>query len=172
MMQAHQEPTEYQSGSGTVAGSAARRLKEILYDVGSTGDMLHRSYHSITGMIRMTAFLTQVLPERLNAEQLALLHTLQSDLKSLHDHADFMIQETTFLLDATLGQINNEQNDIFRMLSMASVIFMPSNLLAGIYGMNLVLPGASAAGWVWGVLSCMLLSMILPLIYFKRRGWW
>lgn len=153
-------------------GSAARRLKEILYDVGSTGDMLHRSYHSITGMIRMAAFLAQVLPERLNAEQLALLHTLQSDLKSLHDHADFMIQETTFLLDATLGQINNEQNDIFRMLSMASVIFMPSNLLAGIYGMNLGLPGASAAGWVWGVLSCMLLSMVLPLIYFKRRGWW
>lgn len=151
----------------------AARLKDILYDVGRTGDMLHRSYHSITGMIRMTAFLAQVLPERLNAEQIALLHTLQSDLKSLHDHADFMIQETTFLLDATLGQINNEQNDIFRMLSMASVLFMPSNLLVGFYGMNLnSLPGAHTQWWVWIVFAVMGLTGILPLIYFKRRGWW
>jgi magnesium transporter len=153
--------------------TAARRLKDILYDVGSTGDMLHRSYHSITGMIRMTAYLAQVLPERLNAEQLTLLHTLQSDLKSLHDHADFMIQETTFLLDATLGQINNEQNDIFRMLSMASVLFMPSNLLVGFYGMNLNgLPGAHLNGWIWAVCGVMGLTGILPLFYFKRRGWW
>jgi magnesium transporter len=151
----------------------AARLKDILYDVGRTGDMLHRSYHSITGMIRMSAFLAQVLPERLNAEQLALLHTLQSDLKSLHDHADFMIQETTFLLDATLGQINNEQNDIFRMLSMASVLFMPSNLLVGFYGMNLsALPGGHNAWWIWVVCAIMALTGILPLIYFKRRGWW
>ncbi len=154
------------------SGHAARRLREILYDVGSTGDMLHRSYHSITGMIRMTAFLAQVLPEKLNADQITLLHTLQSDLKSLHDHADFMIQETTFLLDATLGQINNEQNDIFRMLSMASVIFMPSNLLAGFYGMNLALPGAGAVSAAWVVFSVMAFSMIMFLIYYKRRGWW
>ncbi len=151
----------------------AARLKDILYDVGRTGDMLHRSYHSITGMIRMTAFLAQVLPERLNAEQLTLLHTLQSDLKSLHDHADFMIQETTFLLDATLGQINNEQNDIFRMLSMASVLFMPSNLMVGFYGMNVQnLPGAHMEWWVWCVFTAMLLTGIVPLYYFKRRGWW
>jgi magnesium transporter len=151
----------------------AARLREILYDVGRTGDMLHRSYHSITGMIRMTAFLAQVLPEKLNPEQITLLQTLQSDLKSLHDHADFMIQETTFLLDATLGQINNEQNDIFRLLSMASVLFMPSNLLVGFYGMNLGgLPGAHQAWWVWLVFGIMALTGILPLIYFKRRGWW
>ncbi len=154
------------------SGHAARRLKEILYEVGSMGDMLHRSYHSITGMIRMSAFLAQVLPERLNAEQLGLLHTLQSDLKSLHDHADFMIQETTFLLDATLGQINNEQNDIFRMLSMASVLFMPSNLLVGFYGMNLNLPGAHTDWWVWIVFSIMAVTGLAPLFYFKRRGWW
>lgn len=148
-------------------------LKDLLYGVGRTGDMLHRSYHSINGMIRMTAFLAHSMIGRLTPEQSILLQTLQSDLKSLHDHADFMIQETTFLLDAVLGQINGEQNDIFRFLMMASALFLPSSLLAGIYGMNLrSIPGMETNWAIWLVFGAMVLTAIGSLIYFKRRGWW
>ena len=135
--------------------------------------MLHRSYHSINGMIRMTAFLAHVMAGRLSPEQMVLMQTLQSDLKSLHDHADFMIQETTFLLDAVLGQINGEQNDIFRFLMMSSTLFLPASLLAGIYGMNMPgVPGMETHWVVWVVFGVMVLSAIGSLVYFKRRGWW
>lgn len=148
-------------------------LKDLLYGVGRTGDMLHRSYHSINGMIRMTAFLAHVMAGRLSPEQMVLMQTLQSDLKSLHDHADFMIQETTFLLDAVLGQINGEQNDIFRFLMMSSTLFLPASLLAGIYGMNMPgVPGMETHWVVWVVFGVMVLSAIGSLVYFKRRGWW
>ncbi|MEJ0063811.1 MAG: CorA family divalent cation transporter [Alphaproteobacteria bacterium] len=148
-------------------------LKEILHGVGGTGDILHLSYHSINGMIRMSAFLAQSLVEHLSPEQMTLMRTLQGDLRSLHDHSQFLIQETTFLLDATLGHINNEQNDIFRLLSMASVVLMPSNLLAGIYGMNFSsIPGLHGEASVWIVIGMMVLSIVTALVYFKRRGWW
>lgn len=159
--------------TATLQAAKPAPLKDMLYSIGRIGDMLHRNYHSINGLIRMTVFLAQALHGRLSPDQVTLLRSLQSDLKSLHDHAGFMIQETTFLLDATLGQINSEQNDIFRSLMLISSLFLPSSLLAGIYGMNFThLPGLESPWWIWGVFGLMAFSALTALVYFKRRGWW
>ena len=96
----------------------------------------------------------------------------RSDPRSLTDHASFLSNKINFLLDATLGMINIEQNAIIKIFSVAAVVFLPPTLVASIYGMNFdVMPELK---WVAGypfALGLMVLSALLPYLYFKRRGW-
>jgi magnesium transporter len=97
---------------------------------------------------------------------------LQRDIISLTDHASFLSGKIAFLLDAVLGMISIEQNGIIKIFSVAAVVFLPPTLVASIYGMNFdVMPELN---WVMGypfALGLMVLSAILPYIYFKRKGW-
>ena len=81
-------------------------------------------------------------------------------------------QKITFLLDATLGMINIEQNAIIKIVSVAAVVFLPPTLVASIYGMNFeVMPELK---WLLGypfALGLMVVSAILPFWWFRRRGW-
>ena len=77
-----------------------------------------------------------------------------------------------FLLDAVLGFINTEQNDIFRVLTIVSVIGIPPTLIASMYGMNF--KNMPELTWKWGYqwgLGLIALSILAPIIWFKRRGW-
>ena len=102
----------------------------------------------------------------------ARVKTLSRDVLSLTDHVTFLSQKVTFLLDATLGMINIEQNGIIKIFSVAAVVFLPPTLVASIYGMNFdIMPELK---WMLGypfALAVMLVSAILPFLYFKRRGW-
>jgi magnesium transporter len=77
-----------------------------------------------------------------------------------------------FLLDATLGLINLQQNQIIKIFSVAAVVFLPPTLVASIYGMNFdMMPELKwMLGYPWA-LGLMALSAILPYLFFKRRGW-
>ena len=94
------------------------------------------------------------------------------DLTSLGDHASFLSSKVSFLLDATLGLINNEQNAIIKIVSVAAVVFLPPTLVASIYGMNFqYLPELH---WRLGypmALLLMVVSAVLPYVVFRRKGW-
>ena len=95
-----------------------------------------------------------------------------SDVRSLTDHSGYMAQKITFLLDATLGLINIEQNGIIKIFSVAAVVFLPPTLVASIYGMNFAF--MPELQWTFGypfAIGLMILSAVLPYFYFKRRGW-
>ena len=98
--------------------------------------------------------------------------TLSRDITSLTEHTNFLSQKITFLLDATLGMINIEQNGIIKIVSVAAVVFLPPTLVASIYGMNFqVMPELE---WLLGypfALFLMLISAVLPFWFFKHRGW-
>ena len=100
------------------------------------------------------------------------LKTLQRDLSSLTDHASFLSDKISFILDATLGMITIEQNAIIKIFSVAAVIFLPPTLVASIYGMNFdIIPELK---WELGypfAIGLMVVSAILPFWYFRRRGW-
>ena len=91
---------------------------------------------------------------------------------ALTDQATFLSNKINFLLDATLGLINLQQNQIIKIFSVAAVVFLPPTLVASIYGMNFDrMPELNwALGYPWA-LGLMVLSAILPYLYFKRRGW-
>ena len=93
-------------------------------------------------------------------------------MTSLSEHASFQSDNLTFLLDASLGLISVEQNAAMKLFSWAALIFLPPTLVAGIYGMNFHhMPELS---WVYGypfALTLVVASAVMPLWYFKRRGW-
>ncbi len=102
----------------------------------------------------------------------ARFKTLSRDVLALSDHASFVNNKTSFMLEATLGLINIEQNDIIKIFSVAAVVFLPPTLIASIYGMNFhFMPELD---WHLGyplALLLMVVSAILPYLLFKRRGW-
>ena len=149
------------------------RLTEILRGIGQSGDMLHRVRDSLSNLIRLMAFLGPLVTTgRLQGEQLTKFRTLDRDLRSLVDHAQFLANETSFLLDATLGQINVEQNRIIKTFSVMSVGFLPPTMLASIWGMNFHnMPELNTPWGYWAALVIIIISAIMPFLYFKRRGW-
>jgi magnesium transporter len=94
------------------------------------------------------------------------------DVRSLVEHANFLNSKANFLLDAVLGIINVEQNAIIKTFTVASVALMPPTLIASIYGMNF----EHMPELAWGIgypmaLVMMVVSAVLPILYFKRKGW-
>ncbi|RYF03091.1 MAG: magnesium transporter CorA, partial [Oxalobacteraceae bacterium] len=94
------------------------------------------------------------------------------DIESLDGHTSFLFDKINFLMDATVGFININQNKIIKIFSVASVAFLPPTLIASIYGMNFkFLPELEwQFGYGWS-LSLMIVSAIAPFLYFRHRGW-
>jgi magnesium transporter len=94
------------------------------------------------------------------------------DIESLDGHTDFLFDKLNFLMDATVGFININQNKIIKIFSVAAVAMLPPTLIASIYGMNFdVLPELR---WTYGYplsIVLMLISVALPFWYFRRKGW-
>ena len=88
------------------------------------------------------------------------------------DHTRFLSGRITFILDATLGMISTEQNQIIKLFSVMAVVLLPPTLIASIYGMNFRhMPELEwELGYPWA-LALMVIVAIIPVIYFRRKGW-
>jgi magnesium transporter len=108
----------------------------------------------------------------LNSTQFEEARLILRDIDSLDGHTAFLFEKINFLMDATIGFININQNKIIKMFSVASVAFLPPTLIASMYGMNFdFIPELK---WQMGYpfsLLVMLASAIAPFWYFRRRGW-
>jgi magnesium transporter len=98
---------------------------------------------------------------------------MQRDVIQLSDHATYLANKITFLLDALLGIVSIQQNDIIKIFSIAAVIFMPPTLVASVYGMNFH-QGMIELNWEFGypfALSLMVLAAVGPILFFKWKKW-
>lgn len=148
-------------------------LHESLKTVGREGDRLSRIRESLLGMQRIVGFVSETAAGWLVPELKTHLRAAQQDLLSLVDFETHLNSKAQFLLDAILGFINTEQNEIFRVLTVVSVVGIPPTLIASMYGMNF--HNMPELGWRWGYpygLTLIGLSILLPILWFKRRGWW
>jgi len=147
--------------------------QSILGAIGRKGDLTANIRECLVSLERMIGFLGQVPTQGKNDKDLrARIKTLSRDTLSLTDHASFLTQKITFLLDASLGLINIEQNAIIKIFSVAAVVFLPPTLVASIYGMNF--KDMPELTWPFGypvALLLMVISAVLPYWFFKRRGW-
>ncbi len=108
----------------------------------------------------------------LNAEQFEEARQILRDIDSLDSHTAFLFDKINFLLDATIGFVNINQNKIIKIFSVASVALLPPTLIASIYGMNF--KAMPEIDWSYGypfALALMLASVAAPFIYFRRKGW-
>lgn len=152
---------------------ANRALREVLVAVGECGERLSQIRESLLGLQRIVPYALDKGKEWIAAEIVERLQTAAKDLQSLNDFEVHLSNKVQFLLDAVLGFINTEQNDIFKVLTIVSVVGIPPTLIASMYGMNFrYMPELSWAwGYAWG-LGLIFLSIVLPVAWFKWRGWW
>lgn len=151
-----------------------RNLEAVIEQLGRKGDLLAMARESLISVNRLIGYHQAVegalAKEDKEGRQRAKI--LYRDIASLSDHAQFLTSTVSFLLDATLGLINLQQNQIIKIFSVAAVIFLPPTLVASIYGMNFRhMPELEwLLGYPWALLL-MIISAVLPFLYFKRRGW-
>jgi magnesium transporter len=159
------------------ARSAGRDYKEMLTRLGRYSDLASKTRESLLSMARLCWFYQEVDKSALAAQQDqpgldAHVTTVNRDIAALSDHAAFLSGKVAFLLDATLGLINVEQNAIIKIVSVAAVVFLPPTLVASIYGMNF--RHMPELAWPLGyplAILMMIASAIFPFYWFKRKGW-
>jgi magnesium transporter len=150
-----------------------RRLEQLIGHIGIQGDLAAKARESLASLERLVQYASLTLPgafaKGTNKNRLKLI---ARDVRSLEDHVSFLSNKITFLLDATLGLISVEQNEVIRVLTVAATIFFPPTLIGTIYGMNFV--DMPELAWQLGyplAIGLMVASAVLPYLYFKRRGW-
>jgi magnesium transporter len=149
-----------------------RVIRAKLRHVGRLGDRVSETRDSLLGLGRAIDFASGLTAQWSDETLPARMKTLQQDVASLDDYELHLSDKVQFLLDAMVGLIGIAQNDVFKVLTIVSIVGIPPTLIAGIYGMNF--KGMPEYDWAWGYpygLAVIALSAIIPLAWFKWRGW-
>ncbi len=158
------------------ARETENNLREAIFTLGRVGNLLARERDNIVSLSRLVQYAghedfdserdgqrTQVFPR---------LKPIARDIQSLAEFAGFLASKVNFMLDATLGLINIEQNSIVKIFSVAAVIFLPPTLVASIYGMNFQFMPELDKPWGYPfALGLMLLSVLIPFLFCRHKGW-
>jgi magnesium transporter len=147
-------------------------LKDALFTLGQVGEVTTRASETLLGLSRILTFVGAEKGTAIRKENQTLIKTLVRDVRSLVEHASFLNSKAQFLLDAVLGVLNVEQTNIIKTFTVASVALMPPTLIASIYGMNFeFMPELKLAFGYPLALVLMIVSAIMPILYFRRKGW-
>lgn len=151
---------------------ATRRLREALGNIGILADRLAMARDVLLGAGRIASFANDVAQQWITDGSKKRLGAVLKDVSSLSDYETRVSDKIQLLLDAVLGFINIEQNNLFKVLTIVSVVGVPPTLLAGIWGMNFkVMPELDwPLGYPMAWLA-IIASALLPLVWFKLRGW-
>lgn len=156
----------------TRRGGGARDFREVLERIGQCGDLVSKTREALASLARLLVFAQQQSRPAITTEVQQRLRTLNRDVGQMSDHAAFLSNKMQFILDATLGMINIDQNNILKIFSVVTVFLLPPSLIGAVFGMNFIdLPWLHEPWGFWAAAGLMLASAILPFIYFKRRGW-
>jgi magnesium transporter len=158
---------------GAARTGHAKRYSDILIAIGRKGDLTSKVRESLVSIGRLVTFVTaEADAVKWSKEMRAQLKTMQRDVASLTDHASYLSSKITFVLDAMLGVVNLEQNNIIKLFSVMAVVLMPPTLIASIYGMNFKL--MPELEWEHGypiALIMMLFAAVGPYVFFKWKKW-
>ena len=160
----------------SAAGKNARHrdidYRAVLQRVGRIGDLNSKARETLGSFSRMLVFLQQANHKLISSEVRARLRTLMRDIEQMSNHAAFLGDKTQFMLDATLGLINIDQNNILKIFSVATVVLLPPSVIGAVFGMNFAyLPTSEHPLGFFLALAAMVLSALGPYLFFKRRGW-
>jgi magnesium transporter len=158
---------------GAARTGHAKRYSDILIAIGRKGDLTSKVRESLVSIGRMVTFVTAATDGvKWSKEMREQLKTMQRDVTSLTDHASYLSNKITFVLDAMLGVVNLEQNNIIKLFSVMAVVLMPPTLIASIYGMNFKL--MPELEWQHGyplALVMMVAAAVGPYLFFKWKKW-
>jgi magnesium transporter len=157
-------------------GAPADRSKSyhvILKTIGRKGDLTSKVRESLVSIGRLLLYLANEADSmRWAKDQRAVLKGMQRDVQSLSDHATYLTNKIQFLLDALLGMVTLDQNNVIKIFSVAAVVLLPPSLVATIYGMNF--KHMPELDWFFGypfALALVLMAAVLPYYFFKWKKW-
>jgi len=154
------------------AAASNRDLHAMIQKIGANGDLISKARESLVSFQRMLTYVQQANSVTLSSDQRGRFKSALRDVQSLSDHASFLGSKVSFLLDAVLGLINLEQNNIIKIFSVAAAMFLPPTLIASIYGMNFHFMPELDKHWGYPLaLLAMVISAVVPYAYFRRKGW-
>lgn len=149
-----------------------REIEQALTDIAFHQNLTAKARESLVSLGRMVSFAMLADTGEEQHEYRNHLKTVGRDIDSLTNHASFLLSNMNFLLDAALGLITVEQNQIIKIFSVAAVIFLPPTLVASSYGMNF--EHMPELRWLYGypvAIALMVVSALIPYLLFKRKGW-
>jgi magnesium transporter len=144
-------------------------LNEVIKLLGRRNALVSNVRECLVSIARMLQFFLNNAATWMKGELAAQFRSVARDVKSLDDYTNQQTQEMTFLLESTLGLINIQQNQIIKIFTVASVLFMPPTLIASIYGMNVELPEQHKPWAFLLVMIVIVASGILPIVWFKKK---
>jgi magnesium transporter len=151
----------------------AAGFRGALRGLGRKGDVISKVRESMVSVERLLLFLSASMPRPRGAASLqGEWRTAIRDVQSLEEHATFLSNKVQFLLEATLGLVTIEQNDIIKLFSVVAVVFMPPTLIASIYGMNF--EHMPELRWLLGypmALVMMVIAAVAPYLFFRWKRW-
>jgi magnesium transporter len=143
---------------------------EVLGAIARQEDLNGRIRRNVMDTRRAVSFMMR--SKMLNAEQFEEARQILRDIDSLDSHTEFLFEKINFLMDATVGFININQNKIIKIFSVASVALLPPTLVASLYGMNFQYMPELSQTWGYPYALCLMVaSAVVPMWYFRRRGW-
>ena len=159
------------AGKQVLSGDVTDALAgEVLGAIARQEDLNGRIRRNVMDTRRAVSFMMR--SKMLNAEQFEEARQILRDIDSLDSHTAFLFDKINFLMDATVGFININQNKIIKIFSVASVALLPPTLIASIYGMNFQYMPELNQSWGYPfALALMVASALVPMWYFRRRGW-
>jgi magnesium transporter len=146
-----------------------RDLAEVIKLLGRRSALVANLRESLVSISRILQFFLNNGASWMSGALAAQFRSVMRDVKSLDDYTNQQTQEMTFLLESTLGLINIQQNQIIKIFTIASVLFMPPTLIASIYGMNLHIPEAKFEYAYPMVIVLLIISAVIPIVFFKRK---
>jgi len=151
---------------------ATRDLEARLADVATLHRLVAKVRESLISLSRVTAFL-QSQRAIVNTKSLKdKCRSVSRDISSLSEHAGFIANNITFLLDACLGLISVQQNSVMKIFSIFAVLLLPPTFIGAVYGMNFdFMPELH---WKWGypiAVCAMFISGVVPFLWFRKKGW-
>ena len=151
----------------------AKQYSQILIAIGRQGNLTSKVRESLVSIGRVVTFLSAVMEGmKWSKDMREQLKTMQRDVSSLTDHASYLSNKITFVLDAMLGVVNLEQNNIIKLFSVMAVVLMPPTLIASIYGMNFkIMPELEWAHGYPYALVLMVAAAMVPYWIFKWKKW-
>jgi magnesium transporter len=170
--------TDLDAASGEVFSASRRRqgamrdFRKVLERLGQNGELVSKARESLVSLGRLLTFVQQSTAVPISDDVRARLRTLSRDVLAMSDHASFLGTKVSFILDATLGLINIDQNNILKIFSVVTVFLLPPSVIGAVFGMNFSkMPWLHQPWGFWAAMGVMLLSAVGPFVFFKRKGW-
>jgi magnesium transporter len=149
-----------------------RDFREVLGRVGQSGELVSKARESLVSLGRLLVFVQQSANSQMTQEARTRFRTLSRDVIAMSDQASFLGDKVAFALDATLGMVTIDQNNILKIFSVVTVFLLPPSVIGAVFGMNFDHMPWLHDGWGFSAaLGSMVFSALVPWLWFKHKRW-